>query len=115
MSEAQVQGAIISVANILFNRKEFGEWKLFDKGTPTDPNTLPAPTNINRTEPYIKAMISAGIVEEVMNGDVDAVITYSNDGSSLSSTGSFVVLSFKINGVKRALPSSLNPKSLLRN
>ena len=105
MSEAQVQGSIISVANILFNRKEFGEWRLYEKREPTDVNTLPASTNINRTESYVEAMILSSIVEDVMNSNENGVITYSNDGSSLSGTGSFVVQSFTINGKKRALPT----------
>ena len=68
-------------------------------------NTLPAPTNINRTEHYIEAMTLAGIVEEVMKNDPDTVVTYSNDGPSLSGTGNFIIQSFVINGVRRALPT----------
>ena len=51
LSEAQAQGAIISVANILFGRQEFGEWKIYEKGKEVDYNTLPASKNMNRTEP----------------------------------------------------------------
>ena len=51
MSESQAQGATVSVANFLSNRKEFAEWKLYKKGKPTDFNTLPTPTKISQTEP----------------------------------------------------------------
>ena len=71
---------------------------MFEKGKPTDVDTLPAPTNMNRTESYVEVMILAGIVEDVMNSDEISVIIYSNDGSSLSGTGSFVVQSFRVNG-----------------
>ena len=105
MSENQAQGAIVTVANVLFNRKTFGKWKFFEKKKPTDCNTLPASQNTIRTEPYIEAMILSGIVEEIMSGGSECVIVYSNDGSALSGTGSFVVQSFLVNGVKRALPT----------
>ena len=62
LSEAQAQAAIISVANILFGRQEFGEGKIYEKGKEVDHNTLPAPTNINRTEPYFETMTLANIV-----------------------------------------------------
>ena len=47
--KSEVQGAICTVANNLLNRKEFGEWKRHEKKNPTDYNTLPVPTNTNRT------------------------------------------------------------------
>ena len=85
MSEKQVHGSIIAVANVLFGRKEFGEWKAYNRDLPTDNNTLPAPSNLNRTEPYMEAMILAGIITEIMSPDSkEVVITYSNDGSGQS-------------------------------
>ena len=48
-------------------------------------------------------MILSNIVEEIMNGDSQSVVTYSNDGSSLNRTGSFVVQLFNIHGVQRIL------------
>ena len=50
-------------------------------------------------------MILPNIVEEIMNGDSQSVVTYSNDESSLNCTGNFVVQSFDINGVERILPT----------
>ena len=105
LSEAQAQGAIVAVANILFGRQEFGEWKVFEKEKEVDFNTLPASTNINRTEPYFEAMILAGIVTEIMNPESKTTITYSNDGSSISGVGNFIVQSFIINAKQRALPT----------
>ena len=58
-----------AVANKLFNRKEFGESKRYEKEKPTDYNTLPAPTNTNRTEPYIESLILSGIANEILNSE----------------------------------------------
>ena len=104
LSEAQAQGAI-SVANILFGRQEFREWKIYEKGKEVDYNTLPAPTNMNRTKPYFEIMILASIVTEIMSPESETTITYSNDGSSKSGPGNFIVQSFIINGKQRALPT----------
>ena len=104
LSEAQAQGAI-SVANILFGRQEFREWKIYEKGKEVDYNTLPAPTNMNRTKPYFEIMILASIVTEIMSPESETTITYSNDGSSKSGAGNFIVQSFIINGKQRALPT----------
>ena len=106
MSERLAQGAIVAIANILFGRKDLGEWKLYEKNKVADVNTLPAPSNINRTEQYAEAMVFAGIATEIMSPDSeDTVFTYSNDGSSKSRVGSFIVPSFMINGKQRALPT----------
>ena len=104
LSEAQAQGAI-SVANILFGRQEFREWKIYEKGKEVDYNTLPAPTNMNRTKPYFEIMILASIVTEIMSPESETTITYSSDGSSKSGAGNFIVQSFIINGKQRALPT----------
>ena len=61
MSENQAQGAVCAVANILFGRKDHGQWKRYDKEKATNYNTLPVPTNTNRTEAYVEALILAGI------------------------------------------------------
>ena len=95
MSENQTQGAICAVANILFGRKDFGEWKQYDKGRTTNCNTLPAPSNTKRTETYVEALILAGIANEIMSPDSETVVTYSNDGSA-QSLGSYVVQSFPL-------------------
>ena len=49
-------------------------------GEPYDSNTLPSPSNTNRTEPYSEVMILSNIVEEIMNGNSQSVVTYSNVG-----------------------------------
>ena len=79
--ERQAQGAICTVANNLLGRKNFGKWKQFEKGTKSDNNTLPAPTNSNRTEPYFEALVLAGIANEIMSSERSVVI-YLKDGSS---------------------------------
>ena len=51
-----------------------------------------------------KAIWRQCIAEEVMNGD-DACVVYSNDGSSRSGVGAYVVQSLTINGMPRSLPT----------
>ena len=101
MSDRQVQGAIVHIANDLFGRKQYGEWKIYKNKQDQDCNTLPDPRNNRTYEPYIEAMILASIVEEIMTKDSDCIITYSNDGSSVARTGQ----SFPINGKQRTLPT----------
>ena len=50
-------------------------------------------------------MALRAIVDEIMSSETDAAITYSNDDSSMSGVGSYVVQSLTINGVKRSLPT----------
>ena len=100
MSQPQAEAAIIYVGSMLFKRK----WKFYDPKKPTDKNTLPAGSNMRRVESYLEAMALASMVEEIMSGK-KMVITYSNDGSAMSGVGNYVVQSFTINNVQRALPT----------
>ena len=100
MSQTQAEAAIVHVGNMLFKRN----WKVYDPESPTDKNTLPAGSNMRRVEPYLEAMALASIVEEVMAG-AKMIVTYSNDGSAMSGVGNYVVQSFTINNVQRALPT----------
>ena len=93
MSQTQCEGAIVEVGNYLFGRK----WKCYDELQPTDPDTLPAVSNMRRIEPYLEAMALSAIVEEIMNGDEKVCIMYANDGSAMSGVGNYVVQSFKRN------------------
>ena len=107
MSEKQAQAAVIETINDLTDQDKYGgAWKIYDRKKPVDVNTLPAPSNNNRTETYIEAMALAGLVNEMMNEEnkEEAVITYSNDGSSKSGVGGYIVQSFIINGKQRSLP-----------
>ena len=45
-------------------------------------------------------MILSSIVEIIMNGDPQNIVTYSDDGLLLNRTGNFVVPSFKMNEYK---------------
>ena len=105
MSSSQVQGAIVTVANDLFGRKECGAWKTYDEGEGIDINTLPCPKAVRQTESYMEAMALGMIVNEIMSEDNETVVVYSNDGSALSGLGSYVVQSVTINGNKRSLPT----------
>ena len=65
LSHSQSEKVIIKVANKLFNRN----WKLYNRDTPCDIDTLPATSNVRRVEPYIEAMALSLIVEEMMSGE----------------------------------------------
>ena len=56
MSDEQSDGAITVVANHLFGRKEFGEWKKHAANEETTNNTLPAHSNRRRVEVRAEAM-----------------------------------------------------------
>lgn len=106
MSQHQVEGAIVTIANELFGRKTFGEWKIYESNNVINNNTLPSMSNTRRTECYIEAMALGLLVEEIMNENVEnSCIVYSNDGSSQSGVGNYVVQSLTVNGIKRTLPS----------
>ena len=92
MSHRQIKDAITTVANELFGRKQFGEWKMFGEkvNTLTDNNTLPAASNLRRTEKYMKAM-ALRIVDDIMEEGAGTSVVYSNDGSVLSGVGSYDV------------------------
>ena len=98
MSNRQAEGAIVTISNELFGRN----WKVYDKNKPSDCNTLPSMSNTRRVEPYIEAMALSRIVDELMNSE-EACVVYSNDGSSLSGVGKFIVQSLTINGTPRSL------------
>ena len=99
MSDEQSDGAIMVVANYLFGRKEFGEWKQHVANEETTNNTLPAHSNRRRVE----AMALSLIVEELMSGS--ACVVYSNDESVQSGVGNYVVQSIFVNGIQRNLPT----------
>ena len=103
MSKSQTEGSIITIANTLFGR----EWKPYTPREEHDLNTLLSMKNIVHAESYSMAspMALSSIVEEMMSEDTIASITYSNDGSSMSRVGSYVVQSLALNGVQRCLPS----------
>lgn len=80
MSEAQIEGSIVTIANELFGRKDFGEWKPYNKENISDNNTLPSMSNVRRTERYIEAMALNMIVQEIM---ADGNISFIYHGSIL--------------------------------
>ena len=102
MSHEQVEGSIVAVANMLFERK----WKVYSSDEyGTDNNTLPSVSNTRRTERYFEAMALCNIVDEIMQEDSKTCVVYSNDGSSQSVTGNYVVQPLTVNGVQRGLPT----------
>ena len=52
-----------------------------------------------------KAMVLNSTMEEMVEEGKNSSITYSNDGSLITSDVLLVVLSFTINGVQHALPT----------
>ena len=101
MSRTQIEAAIINTSNILFGRN----WKAFKLKGDADCNTMPAMSSLRRTEPCMEAMALCAIVEDMMKEMGEATIVYSNDGSSLSGVGSYVVQSLTVNGKQRSLPT----------
>ena len=102
MSHEQVEGSIVAVANSLFGRK----WKVYaGDSNGTDNNTLPSTSSCRRTEAYMEAMALSCVVDEIMKDGSKTCVVYSNDGSSQSVTGSYVVQSLTVNGVQRSLPT----------
>ena len=61
--------------------------------------------NINRTEAYVEALVLSGIAHDIMSSEDETVVTYSNDGSSQSGFGGYIVQSFSIDGKQRVLPT----------
>ena len=61
--------------------------------------------NINRTEAYVEALVLSGIAHDIMSSEDETVVTYSNDGSSQSGVGGYIVQSFSIDGKQRVLPT----------
>ena len=68
MSKAQIEGSILAVANLLFDR---------------DSKTLPSMKNLLHTEPQFEAMALCAIADEMMMEDTIAAITYSDGGYSM--------------------------------
>ena len=101
MSRSQIEGSIITIANTLFGR----EWRSYTFREERDLNRLPTMKNLVHTEPYFEAMALSSMVEEMMSEDTIVSITYSNDGSSMSGVGSYVVQSLTLSGVQRRLPT----------
>ena len=101
MSKRQIEGSILAVANILLER----DWKPYKIKGVVDSKTLCSIKNIQYTEPLFVDMALCAIVHEIMSSETDAAITYSNDDSSMSGVGSYVVQSLTINGVNKSLPT----------
>ena len=72
-----------------------------------DVNTLAAPSNTRHVEPYMEALALNAIVEEIMedDGSDESCVVYSNNGSSKSGVGAYVVQCLIINGKHRNLPT----------
>ena len=71
---------VCAVANNLFSRKQYGEWKRNERGD----NTLPAISDVNWFEAYIEALILGGITNEIILPEMETAVTYCNDGSAQS-------------------------------
>jgi hypothetical protein len=48
MSKRQIEGSILTIANMLFGR----EWKPYNKHETPDLDTLPSMKNMQQTEPF---------------------------------------------------------------
>ena len=101
MSKHQIEQSLIIIVHHLFGL----EWKAYQKHETPDFDTLPRMDNLRQTEVLFEAMALNAIVKDMMKDESTSSITYSNDGSSRSGVGSYVVQSLTINGEQRALPS----------
>ena len=88
MSKRQVEGAIVTTANMLFSQ----EWKPYNKHQTPDLDTLPSMRNILQIELYFEAMALNAIVAEIMTDDTTTTV-FANDGSSRDAVGFYVVQS----------------------
>ena len=105
MSQYQTEGAIVTLANDLFGRAEYGPWKVFNKDIPQDRNTLPASSNFSQhVEPYVEAMVLSSLTEQIIFS-TNATIVYANDSSAMSGVGYYVVQSITIDKKPRSLPT----------
>lgn len=98
---SKIEQSLIIISNNLFGL----DWKPYRKHETPDLNTLPCMDNLRQTEPMFEAMTLNAIVREMMEEGKTSDITYSNDGSSRSGVGSYVVQSLTINGEQRSLSS----------
>lgn len=80
--------------------------KLYKSGEPYNCKALPSSSKTNSVELHIETMILSIIVEEIMNGDSEKVVIYSNNTLPLDCTRNFKVRSFNISGLQRVLPTS---------
>ena len=76
-SKNQAVSAVIIVANKLFGRP----WKVFESESTIDINTAPSHKSIRETGRAIETYTLKRIVDEIMESDERAVITYHDDGS----------------------------------
>ena len=68
MSDEKSDEAIIVVANDLFGRKHFGEWRKYTPNKEVNINNLPAHSNTRCVEVQMVAMLLHLIVEELITG-----------------------------------------------
>ena len=101
---SQAERSIVEIANTVFGRNKFGPWKVYKPNEPYDINTLPASSNTNRLDPYLKAMVLCSITEQMMISN-NSTVVYSNDRSGMSGVGNYVVQSVTINGKQQTLPT----------
>ena len=100
-SETQAAAAVVTVGNKMFGRK----WKLHNKATSLDLDTLPDRRNVRQAGKCIETLALHQIVNEIMDTDEKTVVTYADDGSRKQGAGSFSVQGITIHGVFRPLPT----------
>ena len=101
---SQARELIVEIASNVFDRNEFGPWKVYKPNEPYDISTLPVSSDTNRLDPYVEAMVLCSITEQMMITN-NSTIVYSNDGSGMSCVGNYVVQYVTINGKQRSLPT----------
>ena len=88
-SKMQAVAGVIETGKLMFNRKY---WKYHTEDiTCLDLDTAPHNKNIRRAGQAIHALSLGCLVEEIMESDDGAVITYHTDGSRTQGVGSYTV------------------------
>ena len=102
-SKMQAVAGVIETGKLMFNRKY---WKYHTEDTTClDLDTAPHNKNIRRAGQAIHALSLGCLVEEIMESDDGAVLTYHTDGSRTQGVGSYTVQGITINGRYRSLPA----------
>ena len=101
-SKVQAVAGVIEIGKLMFDRN----WKYHTEDTAClDLDTAPHNKNIRRAGQAIHAFSLGCLVEEIMESEDGAVITYHTDGSRAQGVGSYTVQGITINGRYRSLPA----------
>ena len=82
MSKHQIDGAIVTIINMLFSQ----EWKHYNKHKTPHLDTLPSMRNILQIECFFEAMAFTAIIEEIMEDEKEKGILNQTEFVMMDST-----------------------------